>query len=791
MDVATLGVRIVGTGIKETVGDLGNLAGAAGRAEQATRRFERVQTEGTLAAKAARDAIREQAAAFQAAQTAQVAAVQSTEQVAVGTQRATVSMARFQNAVNNLGLAAVGVQGPMGKIVETIAILGIGGGLVTGVLAGIAAIGAAFRYLNKDIDAAHKAYTDYMDSLRRATPLAIVGAELDVARSKLAETERLAATPSGSLAVRAGQVERERQAVTDLTRQYNELYQSLQTVSRGEAAEKFASPTATKNLKEFNDALADAVKLSTEYAKVIRLFPDRNAQTGGDPFASAQAGLVNAANAGGRSWAMIGVGGEPGRNAAENAEKVAESWRDASQSVANVVVLLGTANDATLRMLGNAVGFVGQLESAAAELKQFGGLSLTSGLGLFAAGAGLLSSVFGLGGDSPEEIRRREVLQKNTEAIDKLTREIGGFGLLGGMGANTVSGVQRALNSLLNGGAGAIGSQGAGLLIQRSLAAQGLSMADLRSVAEGLGISFAHAIPSVEELRQVMEAIAAADLTQIRQTFTGQLDLLRREFELFDISEPTEQLRRYLDLIMRSDVGAPGFAQQFMQFDLTTAQGRAQAELFLQEQFRRFNQSPEGGGFTLEELGGLSPEQFMDLLLTFEGLLDDMNTSLAGAGDALRTFADALRLDTTLTTLTPMQQYAEARRQYESVLALAQGGDAAAAAQLPAVARQFLEASRAVNASGPQYAADFARVLRETEALADALGSQTDIWVSIDERANITAENTTAMLEEQRVTVAVLQEGLTSLVDTQRSTRVALDDLILAVRRGFETASLN
>lgn len=93
--------------------------------------------------------------------------------------------------------------------------------------------------------------------------------------------------------------------------------------------------------------------------------------------------------------------------------------------------------------------------------------------------------------------------------------------------------------------------------------------------------------------------------------------------------------------------------------------------------------------------------------------IDDLTRAI----DTIRDFQNSLKLGP-LTALSPVQQLQEARRQYEQILAAAQSGDTAAAGRLPEAARAFLEASRAVNASGGRFQVDFTRVLRETEAIA-------------------------------------------------------------------------
>jgi len=92
--------------------------------------------------------------------------------------------------------------------------------------------------------------------------------------------------------------------------------------------------------------------------------------------------------------------------------------------------------------------------------------------------------------------------------------------------------------------------------------------------------------------------------------------------------------------------------------------------------------------------------------------------------ESLQQFRDSLNLSAQ-SPLSPTAQLAEARRQYELILALAQSGDRSAIASLPETARTLLDASRAVNASGVRYAEDFAAVQADTLAIIEALRTET------------------------------------------------------------------
>jgi pyrroline-5-carboxylate reductase len=124
------------------------------------------------------------------------------------------------------------------------------------------------------------------------------------------------------------------------------------------------------------------------------------------------------------------------------------------------------------------------------------------------------------------------------------------------------------------------------------------------------------------------------------------------------------------------------------------------------------------------------------------------------------------------------------------VLAQAQGGDQAAAAQLPEVARQLLTASRAVNASGPAFAADFQAVLAQTEAVAKLFEGQKSQQDQLVAYTGEMAYNTAALVESSKDQVAVLKEGFTTLQQQQEDMQAAIEQLIKETRAGNEGGRL-
>ena len=79
------------------------------------------------------------------------------------------------------------------------------------------------------------------------------------------------------------------------------------------------------------------------------------------------------------------------------------------------------------------------------------------------------------------------------------------------------------------------------------------------------------------------------------------------------------------------------------------------------------------------------------------------------------------------STLTPEQQYAEARAQFEKTLAAANAGDSTAQSGLSAAEQAFLTASQVVNASDAKYVADYARVMAANDEAMRWASTQVDV----------------------------------------------------------------
>jgi hypothetical protein len=419
----------------------------------------------------------------------------------------------------------------------------------------------------------------------------------------------------------------------------------------------------------------------------------------------------------------------------------------------------------------------GQLEDAATELAQFKKLSLTSTIGLAAGGIGLLSSIAGLFGESEHDRENRKIMQENVKALRELTKSLNDTRLgLTGNQYRQFAGISGQLAGASYGGITDLPrylGQITGIL-----ASAGLTISDLQAFAKTLGITLdpEHLASFIAGLDKLDEALKQLALVRLKD-FSGQLDLLNRTWAITGAG-PIDRLADLVKLIQGAE-GAQALGGALGGFNLATGGGRNAAREFLLEQLRR----AQAGQLTTAELGGLTVTQYLDFLSQFGALLNEANQAIQGTIDNLQAFADSLKLDQGLTTLSPAQQLAEARRQYEDVLRAAQMGDQAAAGRLPDVARQFLTASRAYNASSPAYAADFARVTRETDELIQSLRGP---WEQLQKPIGEVAENTESTVERLDTMIEVTRVGLQVLVDKVDDLRSEMAAQVLATKIGLE-----
>lgn len=311
---------------------------------------------------------------------------------------------------------------------------------------------------------------------------------------------------------------------------------------------------------------------------------------------------------------------EIARGALQVAEAFGLIGQDAAQMLESIVQVA-----ANIKLLQAA-----KIDSFSQLFKPENLAAVTGLMGGIGAGVSALAGLFS---KSPEQKAEEEALRKNSEAIQALTRQLGEFGLQ--ITGQQFTGVTRGVQDILGSGVHIHDFHLVpNLSPQTAMARLGLTMADLRQVAEQLHITFAGTMPTLQELAQLAQAITQTELTQFASTATGQLEALRHEFEVFDITDPIEQLRRlqqvlaggdYSDASKQYGYGSPALAGA-LGGDLSTPEGRAAAETALEALFRQLQNGTLGVG----ALGALTPDQFLQSLEDALKMLRAADTSVGG-----------------------------------------------------------------------------------------------------------------------------------------------------------------
>ena len=178
---------------------------------------------------------------------------------------------------------------------------------------------------------------------------------------------------------------------------------------------------------------------------------------------------------------------------------------------------------------------------------------------------------------------------------------------------------------------------------QQILGSLGLSFKDLIEFAKNFGINLDLNRRSWEQWR---DAIKTVELDKLFNTIAGKLDLLQRRADLLDLTPAQQfgQLRGAFLGALGDTAQKPallggnpllaGLEQQLRGLDIATEQGRKALQDIVAQMFSAFTT----GKITFEQLGELSPQQFLDFLGSLEGLGD----SLDNAADSANKTAEAL-----------------------------------------------------------------------------------------------------------------------------------------------------
>lgn len=312
--------------------------------------------------------------------------------------------------------------------------------------------------------------------------------------------------------------------------------------------------------------------------------------------------------------------------------------------LADAVGLFGDeAVDAMEDVANSTAQVIQGVQSLNSALAQGTGLLSALGpVGAIAGGvAGLVGTVAGLfgGGESDAERRLREALEKNAAAVGRLRDAIetqreflGDFS--GEFIAELRDFTETPIEAFFEGGEvrGTFGDfEGFDFPeFERQMRAAGLTLDDLKEAARALGLTFEQD-RIVESFLQLRDALRQVEVERALQTFRGQMDLLEREMELFDVDDPIEELRRMRDVFLEFVDLPSELEREIAGLDLGTEEGRTRLEAILQRLFQQI----AAGNLAPGAFGGLTLDDLLDALLDLEGTIDEANEAVA-EGDATR-----------------------------------------------------------------------------------------------------------------------------------------------------------
>jgi len=168
----------------------------------------------------------------------------------------------------------------------------------------------------------------------------------------------------------------------------------------------------------------------------------------------------------------------------------------------------------------------------------------------------------------------------------------------------------------------------------------------------------------------------------------------------------------------------PQFKQVVAGLDLTTEAGAKQyaAMMGLAEAFALVHPATEGAAADLASYRSALTEAYNAESAALQATI----TRMGSFATTLRTLRDSALLGN-LSPLSPQQKYAEAKSQYDAVLAAARGGDEDAQGRYQDAYTSFLEASRVMYASSIGYTQDFQYAQAATEDAAKWAEAQVDV----------------------------------------------------------------
>lgn len=209
-------------------------------------------------------------------------------------------------------------------------------------------------------------------------------------------------------------------------------------------------------------------------------------------------------------------------------------------------------------------------------------------------------------------------------------------------------------------------------------------------------------------------------------------------------------------------IAVPGSLTEFRELvngiDLSTEAGRTlwNTLMAVAPAFLLVEQSADSATDATEDLSAALEEQAELQRRIADSVRQSREAQLQaviGARGGLQDFLNRTLLDSSVTTLTPQERLAEARKQYEQILLAARAGDLGAAGQLGGAADTYLRIARELYASSGKYVDIFSQVTGDVRGVDDRL--------AIDQRILEATLGMAATMTEVRDLLIDIRDGNT------------------------------
>jgi hypothetical protein len=292
-----------------------------------------------------------------------------------------------------------------------------------------------------------------------------------------------------------------------------------------------------------------------------------------------------------------------------------------------------TPTETFFQGIGRNLNDIGASIASVFDPKEFfTGLATGGATALLGTITGVIGKAFG---PSAEEQRIEAALDRNVGALNNLKRSLDKqAAALAAMPGALFTQVSAAARAAFTGTVPqGIGDIFEGLFLtenvdikaaRNALKQMGLTLDDVRTVAEKAGIQFEDTRRGWAQLSEALRELQLKDLTD---TIAGRLDFMQKEFEFRDF-KPVKQLQRLRDFfVSNAALGTTG--QRLQTLKLETAGGRQQLQTILESVFSQV----ASGQLDVAALGGFSVNQFVDLLMQMESLGDEVDATTGAFKD--------------------------------------------------------------------------------------------------------------------------------------------------------------